>query len=162
MNFSYLFPILGILFHEEVSVNQVASLMRGKRNGDFLSRPVEFVNSNKDARITFKKVPCPTGETFTALGGGGYFEIQPNSVMRHNLRMNGRSLTLAETSSLYDFVGSEESSKLYEIYNRALDKIPSSEAVSSLTGQPYPNLILCSNKQVLRIRKKKKILTYPR
>ena len=149
--FNKVFPILGILFHEEVSVNQVASLMRGKRNGDFLSRPVEFVNSNKDARITFKKVPFPTGETFTALGEGGHFEIQPNSVMRHKLRMNGASLTLAETSSLYEFVGSEESSKLYDIYSRALDKIPSSEAVSPINGQPYPVLVLCSNKQVLRM-----------
>ena len=129
---------------------------------DFSSRPVEFVNTNKDARISFKKVPVATCETFTAVGDNGHFEMQQNSVQRHKLRLNGATLTLAETSSWFSFVGLKESSELHSIYSGALDKIPLSEILSPITGEPYPTLIICSNEQVLRIRKKRKILSYPR
>lgn len=129
---------------------------------DFSSRPVEFVNTNKDARLSFKKVSAQTDETFKAVGQNGHFEMQQNSVLRHKLRMNGASLTLAETSTNYDVLSSEESSKLYNVHSGALDKIPLSETLSPITGEPYPTLIICFNKQVLRIRKKRKILTSPR
>ena len=152
----------GLLFHEELSIQEVTSLMKGKGVKDFSSRPVEFVNTNKDARISFKKVPVATGETFTAVGDNGHFEMQQNSVQRHKLRLNGASLTLAETSSWFSFVGLKESSELHSIYSGALDKIPLSEILSPITGEPYPTLIICSNGQVLRIRKKRKILSYPR
>ena len=143
-------------------MHEVSSLMKGKGMKDFSSRPVEFVNTNKDARLSFKKVSAQTDETFTALGQNGYFELQQNSVLRHKLRMNGASLTLAETSSWYELVSSEESSELFNVHSGALEKIPVSETLSPITGEPYPTLILCFNKQVLRIRKKRKILTSPR
>ena len=151
----------GVISHDELSINQVANLMT-KRSSDQCSRGVVFVNSNKDAKVLFKKVAARTEVSFTARDQNGHFEIQLNSVSRFKMRKNGAEIIQAEFSCWFQFVGSEESSELNNIYGQNLDKIPMSKITSPLSGQLYPSLIICTNGDVLRIRKKKQILTSPR
>ena len=115
-----------------------------------------------DAQPLFLKVSGPTEETFTAADQAGFFEMTYNAVVRHKLRVNGDDLILAETSCCFDFIGRKESAELYSVYSESLDKIPPSEVKSSISGKFLPSLIICSNGHVLRIRKKRKILSYPR
>ena len=65
---------------------------------------------------------------------------------------------------LYDFVGWSESEKLFEIYGDKISKIPQSEVQSIYENEDgakvMPTYILCRNKQVLKIRKNKKVLQY--
>ena len=147
--------------NNRISLNEVANQL-SKRSKDHQSRSLAFVNSKKDAQPLFLKVSGPTEETFTAADQAGFFEMTYNAVVRHKLRVNGDDLILAETSCCFDFIGRKESAELYSVYSESLDKIPPSEVKSSISGKFLPSLIICSNGHVLRIRKKRKILSYPR
>ena len=151
-----------VFSHDVISLNEVANLMTNRRPTGQHSRPTVFVNSNKDAKILFKKVFARTDQTFTAQDQTGHFEMQNNSCMRFKMRKNGEDIIQAEFSCWFEFVGSEESAIQFNIFGENLDKIPQSKVTSPLTGQLYPSLICCSNGDVMRIRKQKQILMSPR
>ena len=57
--------------------------------------------------------------------------------------------------------GKEESKKRYEVFFDKLHKIPSKEVRSVLCGENLPELVICQNKYVLvLIRKKLKVMMY--
>ena len=74
--------------------------------------------------------------------------------------MSFQGLLLAETSIWYDYAGVEDSKKLTEAYS-TLD-IPFSDEDSACSGGKLPEVILCRNGDVLKKRKRRKILVTPK
>ena len=147
--------------HKQISLNEAFSLSDARKFRDILSSPVIYCNTNPDAKETFLKVQAQTEQTYTVEGEHGFFEMCYNVVSRHNLRMNGDNLLLAESACHYEFVGNEESQRLFSVYSTKLDQIIDTEAETVVGGTKMPEFILCQNRQVLKMRKRKKILSYP-
>ena len=76
--------------------------------------------------------------------------------------MNGQHLILAEVASMYDYIGKTKSAEIYDIYQNNLTKIPNSTTVSIIDDKiVLPSLILCQNQQVMKLRKIRKVLSFP-
>ena len=60
----------------------------------------------------------------------------------------------------YDLVPASEGVILYNLYKDNLQKIPNGEVVG-ICGQTFPVYILSSNTQVLKLRKKRKVMMLP-
>ena len=146
--------------HQQISLTEAYSLSDPRKFRELSSSPVIYCNTNPDAKTTFIKVREPTEQSFTADEINGHFEISYNVVKRHKCRMNGEGLLLSETASMYSYVGEAESKKLFPVYCDHLDKIPQSET-ESISKSRLPDLILCSNKDVLKKRKRKAVINFP-
>ena len=146
--------------HQQISLTEAYSLSDPREIRDLSSSPVVYCNTNPDAKTIFIKVREPSEQSFTAADQSGHFEMSYNVVTRHKCRMNGEDLLLSETASHYNFVGEEESKQLFPVYSNHLDKIPLSET-ESISKSKLPELILCSNKHVLKKRKRKAVINFP-
>ena len=117
-----------------------------------------------DPQNLVRKVKEETDESYKFEGSEGFFEILSSNVSRHQQRRNGKHLLLAETCMNYDFVGRSKSEEVFEIFDQRLDKIPQSDVESiyeDTDGKKLmPEYILCSNRHVMKIRKRPKILMY--
>ena len=69
-------------------------------------------------------------------------------------------MILSEFATNYDFVGQTQSEELYKIYHDKLDSIKESSD-KSVIGKGFPEIIICSNQDIMKRRKNFKILTYP-
>ena len=147
--------------HKQISLTEAFSLSDSRKFRDVSTSPVSFCNTNPEARVSFTRVPDQTEKSYTVEGKTGYFEICYNVVARYQLRINGNNLLLAEVASHYEFAGKDESEKIYPLYQNNLDKIRITETESISGDVNLPELILCSNGQVLKKRKTMKILNYP-
>ena len=150
--------------HKAGPIVELFALADARKIRDVCSSPIEFVDCSKDPPDKFKFVKGRTDLCFELDGSKGYFEPLSSNVHRHQCRINGKHLILAETCLLYDFVGWSESKKLFEIYGDKISKIPLSEVWSIYENDDgakvMPMYILCNNNQVLKIRKSKKVLQY--
>ena len=147
--------------HRQMSLVEAFSLSDARKFRDVSSSPDVFCNTNPDAKQGFTRVANYTENSFAAVGEKGFFELNFNTVSRHNLRMNGQTLLLAETSVHFEFVGSKESEQLFSLYRNKLEEIPKTETIGVVGDEKMPDLILCSNGQVLKKRKTMKILNFP-
>ena len=99
------------------------------------------------------------------MGSGNLFEMLPSYVSRHFSRLNGENLLLAETVTFYDYVGKDESMKLFQLYSANLSAIPDSNLESANHQENehsmLPSLLLCGNGDVMRVRKSQKNLSTP-
>ena len=110
------------------------------------SSPVVYCNTNPEARTIYNRVHQPSEESFTSVEKNGHFDVKYNVVMRHKCRMNGQQLLLSEVASLYQFVGEEESKKLFPVYSNNLDQIPVSDIlVGDICQIKYGQWKLCCN-----------------
>ena len=150
--------------HKAGPIVELYALADARKIRDICSSPVEFVDCSKDPPEKFKFVKERTDYCFELDGSDGYFEPLSSNVQRHQSRINGSHLILAETCLNYDFVGRSESEKFFEIYGDKISKIPRSEVQSIYENEDgakvMPTYILCRNKQVLKLRKTKKVLQY--
>ena len=147
--------------HQQMSLTEAYSLSDPRKFRELSSSPVVYCNTNPDAKTIFTKVRQPSEESFTADEINGHFEVSYNVVTRHKRRMNGEELLLSEIASHYQYVGEEESKKLYPVYSNNLDQIPVSEAENISKSLKLPELILCDNKQVLKKRKNRAVINFP-
>ena len=147
--------------HKQISLVEAFSLSDSRKFRNLSNSPMVYCNTNPEAQTLFKKVPAETNETFKAEGQNSNFELCYNVVTRHKLRMNGGSLLLAETATHYEFVGNAESEDLFSLYSNKIDQIGSSDTLGIVGDDKMPEIILCSNGQVLKKRKTMKILNFP-
>ena len=70
-------------------------------------------------------------------------------------------MILSEFATNYDYVGQTQSEELYKIYHDKLDSIKESPSDKSVIGKCFPDIIICSNQDIMKRRKNFKILTYP-
>ena len=69
-------------------------------------------------------------------------------------------MLLSEFATNYDKQTKEESEQLFEIYSDRITSITMSDE-KSILGEPFPDIILCSNGDVLKKRRDFKILISP-
>ena len=150
--------------HRTGSVIELYALADAKKIQDIYSSPSEFVDCSEEGDQKFKKVKEETAESYKMEGSDGFFEILSSNIQRHQLRMNGKHLLLAESCINYDFVGKKKSEELFDIFGKNLSKIPQTDVQSiydNMNGEKVmPEYILCSNRHALKIRRKRKILQY--
>ena len=150
--------------HKAGPIVELFALADARKIRDICSSPIEFVDCSKDPPEKFRFVKEKTDLCFELEGSNGYFEPLSSNVQRHQSRINGKHLILAETCLHYDFVGRSESEKLFEIYGDKISKIPQSEVQSIYENEDgakvMPMYILCRNNQVLKLRRNKKVLQY--
>ena len=146
--------------HKFVSLAEAVSLTDKTKKKFKSSTQVEFVNAKPNRKYTVKKVSEPSEDNCKLEDSDELFEIVHSNISRHFMRRNGDLLVLAETVSWYDYVGSEKSKELSKTYDSL--EIPGSD-VECLSGNgTLPAFIVCNNGDVLKKRKKKKLLTFPR
>ena len=151
----------GIHSHVKVPLAEVYSLIDKDKLRTRSSRPAEFVFTASTSSLLLKKVKNRTDSCFQIDGdAGSFYEIQETVVTRYCKRLNGRNILLSEMACNYDYCGQEESAKKYEVFHDKLEKITPSEIKSVVGDEKLPEFIICSNKDVLALRKKTKILMF--
>ena len=155
----YLDPVL-TFSHREIPVSEALSLVDARSIRNINSAPIEYVNTNMNPSILYKKTTIPNDANFVDEKNSNYQQVV-NSVIRHKLRLNGIDLILAETVCYYDFLGEKSSQPIFDIYKTNLEKIQEGPLVSPCNSQPLPEYIICSNGHVLKIRKSMKVLRTP-
>ena len=69
-------------------------------------------------------------------------------------------MLLAEFAVYYEFCGETASTELFRLYNN-MENIKNSDIKSVVDNSPMPEYILCENEDVMKLRKRRKILKYP-
>lgn len=147
--------------HRMISVTEAFSLGDARKCRVRSSRSTEFVYSGPTKQISLRKVAAYTEECFKVDGPDpGYYEVVNTFVTRYFLRLNGRSMLLSEFATHYDKQTKEESEQLFEIYSDKITSITMSDE-KSILGEPFPDIILCSNGDALKKRRNFKILISP-
>ena len=145
--------------HVFVSLTEFFALMDPKKIKDIYSAPVEYISVHEEIKRKYKKVKVPSDISFE-YPGLGHFEELSNNILRHAGRLNGRDLLLSETCLHYDVMTQREGAEIYEMYREKLSRIPNGDVVG-IAGQPLPTYLLCKNGQILKLRKKMKIMDIP-
>ena len=145
--------------HSLVSIPEIFALTDSKKLKDIASETVEYISTHMYNKPKFRRVPVATEESFY-LPGGGFYEQCASNVIRHFKRINGEHLLLVETSLYYDLMPKKDGIEIYNLYMEKLDKIPD-ENTTGVYEKPFPTYILCSNKQILKFRKRRKVLQIP-
>ena len=158
---SYILDPSIVFSHREASLCEAAYLIDKRKSRVVGYPPIQFVNTNKDAKIMYRKVEEASPNSFTLEGGEELYELIYNNVFKHKLRLNGERLLLCETASWYDFIGTEKSLEIYNIFKDCLERVPPSDVKSEISGEIFPTFLILRNTQVLKLRKAKKVISYP-
>ena len=150
--------------HEEMSLNEALALSDGRKCRIRSSRPFEFVFSGPTKKVLLKRIEAfeaGNENIYQLQGEVGHYELQNSAVSRYFGRINGRKMMLCEFAVHYEFVGKEESDKLYKLYIDRIEDIPLSTDKSVIEEAEFPEYIIVSNKDVMKKRTRSKILNYP-
>ena len=145
--------------HRIVPLSEMFALADNKKIRSISSQPIEFVAAFEEQKPKFKKIAV-SNETSFELPGKGFYQELSSNILRHFGRLNGRDLLLIETALWYDVLLQRESIELLQIYKDNLDKIPAGD-IMGINGQKLPSYIICQNTQILKLRRKMKILQVP-
>ena len=153
----------GPVDHEEISFHEVLALTDARKSRIRSSRPFAFVFSGPSKMLLMKKVPEYQENCFKVDGEDGtFYENQQTIVSRYFLRMNGKKMLVSEFSIHYQYIGEEKSKRDFDILRANIDNISNSEHQTSIIEEsPYPEFVICENGDVLKKRKKFKVLKYP-
>ena len=151
--------------HRKVAIHEAIALLDKTKRMSASSSPIEFIDASKSRKLYFKKTYLKQADTFEVAETGELYDVLPSFISRHFSRLNGDNILLAETVIHYDYVGKEESTRLFQLYQDNLQNIPDSKVESVYSKGPentmLPCLILCKNGDVLKMRKTPKILVTP-
>ena len=150
--------------HRRVAIQEAIALFDRTKRMYISSSPIAYVDACPSRKIYFKKTAAREETTFEDSETGELYEMQHSIISRHFMRLNGLNILLAETIIYFDYVGSEESARLFHIYHGNISSIPESSvacAIPTDESEMLPSLLLCTNKDVLKIRKQSKILSTP-
>ena len=151
-----------ILFsHRLLSMEEAVALSDPQIKKIQTSSKEVFVNTKEKRKCIVKKAAMGDEGTFSILGQSEQYAMLQNVISRHFSRNNlNDGLLLAETSIWYDYAGAEDSKKLTQAYSTL--EIPFSDEDSACSGGKLPEFILCRNGDVLKKRKRRKILVTPK
>ena len=141
------------------SLPELYALADPKKIKDINSAQMEYISAYQDNKRKYRKVKIPTELTYE-YPGWGFFEQLSSNIFRHEGRLNGHHLLLIESCLYYEVMTRKLGSDIYELYQGKLGRIPNGDIIG-ISGQALPEYILCANGQVLRLRKKRKILQIP-
>ena len=126
------------------------------------SNPVEFVCAVEKRKRFFKKVSSPTDKSFLVPQTGRSYEQQLTNIERFFLRSNSIQISLAEFIMLYDFCGSEVTKNFYKLFQLQGVEIQDSLFNCVTSKEPLPEFIVLENRDIMKIRSCKKIISFPR
>ena len=153
--------------HSEITLSELFQSIDSRKGKIESSREVKFLNVSPNWRPLFNKIDKKdkSDNSFTLEGDcRKYYDLVHDHILRHRGRINGRNLLLVETAAYYNPMKKEEAEKHYTLYKANMEMIKGDDKYNhrSITDdKPLPQYILCQNKQVLELRKSKKILSYP-
>ena len=154
--------IEGIVEHKEMTLSEALVEAEGTKLRVNASSKIEFVNTRSDIQSIFKKAKEESEFCYKVEGDDStMYELQETYVTRFFKSLNSQDLLLCEYVVHYDFVGSEKSKNLFDVFAQKLDKIEQSDTKSVLGDANLPEMIICSNGQVMKKRRKPKILKFP-
>ena len=148
--------------HREVSLAEAFTLYDKKFFRSNTSNPVEFIAAVEKRKKFFKKVRSPTDKSFLVPRTGLILEEQLTNVERYFIRCTTVKITLSEFVLLYDFCGTKESQNFYKLFGLQGVEIQDSEFNCVSSKEPLPEFIILKNHDVMKIRTKRKILSFPR
>ena len=149
--------------HRVISLGEAYSLLDRNLERTSNSTSHEHISANPERKLFFKKVMEKNEDTFQAEGQHGYFEKQRSNIEKYLDRRNGSHVTLTEFCSNYDFTGREESRQICKLFSKNEEvTINDSELKSAYDPDKcLPELIVTSQGEVMKIRTKPKVITYP-
>ena len=148
-------------FHSEISMIEAMSLSDSRKCQVRSSRPVEFVYAAPETTIRLKRASPTDAECFKEIGKQTAFKEMMTIVKRYFLRANGEKMLLSEFVLWYDYCGEKESEELFKVYG-SLEHIKTSETIKSIVDDcPLPSYVVCTNRDVLQLRKRMKVLKPP-
>ena len=153
-----------LLSHRKVALAEAISLYDNRKKMILCSSPTIFADTRPTRKLYFKKATKEHPMNFKLSNSTEEYELKDNCISRHFQRLNGKNILLAETVTWYEYIGSEKSQEIFQIFSNNLSNIPMSEFVCACPIISYkylPIYLLCSNGDVLKIRKSKKILSVP-
>ena len=149
-----------ILSHRLISLTEAIAISDPKIKIIQSSTRDQYVNAKENRGVLLKKAKSENNSPFICVEDNEHYELLGDPISRHFNRLNPfDGLLLAETSSWYDFVGENKSKDLMETYRNC--EIPISDEPSVCSNANLPQYILCTNGDVLKKRRKKKILVVP-
>ena len=147
--------------HRFVSLQEALSLADPVIKRVKNSSKEQFVNAIPSRKIILRKTKEHNEENFTISGLEDQFKHMPDVISRHfNREKSDDKILLAETVVWFDFIGSEKSSEIAETYKNI--EIPLSEDAAICSCKNLPEYIICKNGDVLKKRRRKKVLILPR
>ena len=151
--------------HAEVSLTEALVLLDNNKLNTKASSVVEFVYTGPNFQKCFRKRTDPVDNCFSNESmRTEFYECLETNVSRFLKRMNGKDLLLCEVATGYDYVGSDKSEELFDVYKHKMDKITDTEEQCVTNGSFYPEYILCNFGEfghVLKKRRRRKVLNYP-
>ena len=90
------------------------------------------------------------------------YEEQLTNVDRYFIRSTSIKITLAEFVLNYEYCGTEESQNFYKLFALQGVEIQDSELSCVFSKEPLPEFIILKNQDIMKIRSKKKIISFPR
>ena len=153
-----------ILSHRKVSLAEAISLYDGRKKMILSSSPIIFTDARPTRKYYFKKATKENPTNFKLSNSTEEFELKDNIISRHFQRINGKNILLAETFSWYDYIGSEKSQEIFQIFSHTPLNIPLSDIACACpieSCEYLPIYLLCNNGDVLKLRKCQKIMSLP-
>ena len=148
-----------VFSHEVVSLVEAVSLFDKRKKRCRSSTVDQWVNAKPNRKLTVKKVREYSEDNFTIEGSHQLFQIVPDNIIKHFSRIGCEGLILAETACWYDTCDSEKSKELFELYDES--EVPTSEVECVHVEGSLPEYILCRTGQVLKKRKRMKVMILP-
>ena len=148
-----------VFSHEIVSLVEAVSLFDERKKRFRSSTVDQWVNPKPNRKLTVKKVQEYSEDNFTIEGSHELFQIVPDNIIKHFSRIGCEGLILAETACWYDTCDAEKSKELFELYDES--EVPKSEVECVHIEGSLPEYILCRTGQVLKKRKRMKVMILP-
>ena len=149
--------------HELISLNEAIALTDARKCQIRSSRSFVYLPTKQSEFKCFKKVKDRCETSYSVAGDDRvFYELQESIISRYFKRINGKRMIMAEFASNYEFAGNEESISLWQVYESKEDQIKDAEYGKSIVEDaPFPEIILCTNGDVMLKKKKFKIIKYP-
>ena len=147
-----------LLSHREVCLGEAIALFDPRKEKYISSTVIEYVHAKRTRDILLKRFTDSDKMNVLMIEGERYVAVKTN-IFKYTMRKNGNDMTLAEFCIWYDKVDRKEASKV--ITNYGDNAIPGSSIKCAVSEAFLPELIILDDNDVMKIRKKRKILTYP-
>ena len=148
------------LTHRLISLAEAIAISDSKIKMVQSSTKEQYVNAKEKRSVLLKKAKDDVDSPFICDENDERYELLVDPISRHFNRSNtSDGILLVETCSWFDYVGEEKSKELSETYRNC--EIPRSNEPSVCSNENLPEYILCTNGDVLKKRKKRKIVIVP-